>query len=367
MPVLSLAIAAGVLGTFIGSFLNVVVHRLPRNLSVVHPPSRCGACGTAIRWHDNLPVIGWLCLGGRCRACGTRFSIRYLLAELACGGLTAATVAWAFHRPLPAADGPAGLTLAVVAAAVLVALLWWLAVAALIDLEHTIIPDELTKPLQLAAPALAAIAFTPLAVEPQPWVVALAVHRDVFGTVSFTPERLLPWVLGGGVVAVAVLLASLPLARRIYGPHGWTADDHRGFSRGVQWFAACSLVHSLAISVTLWLTGVSPWVLAAAQALAGSLAGWFSLYLVGFLGTVAFRRNAMGFGDVKFLAPIGAFTGPVGVLYVFAVAAVLGAVVGIPRRLLGGSREIPFGPFLAIAAVIVLLLGGRLHGLLFPA
>ena len=86
-------------GTFIGSFLNVCVHRLPRNESVVQPPSRCYACGTRLTWYDNLPIIGWLILWGHCRACGTSFSARYLIAELAVGGLTAAATAWL--APLP--------------------------------------------------------------------------------------------------------------------------------------------------------------------------------------------------------------------------------------------------------------------------
>src|SRR5687768_5095375 len=73
-----------VLGATVGSFLNVVVARLPLEKSVVWPGSRCGSCLTAIRWYDNLPLISYLWLRGRCRACGQRFSVRYLLVELVC-------------------------------------------------------------------------------------------------------------------------------------------------------------------------------------------------------------------------------------------------------------------------------------------
>lgn len=73
--------------SLIGSFLNVVVHRLPRGESVVRGGSRCPTCATPIRWHDNLPIVGWLRLGGRCRACGLPISPRYPLVESACAAL----------------------------------------------------------------------------------------------------------------------------------------------------------------------------------------------------------------------------------------------------------------------------------------
>jgi leader peptidase (prepilin peptidase)/N-methyltransferase len=74
-------------GASLASFLNVVVYRLPRGLNLVHPGSRCPACGTPIEARDNIPVLGWLALGGRCRTCGVRIAPRYLLIELAIGGL----------------------------------------------------------------------------------------------------------------------------------------------------------------------------------------------------------------------------------------------------------------------------------------
>jgi leader peptidase (prepilin peptidase)/N-methyltransferase len=72
-----------VIGGNLGSFLNVVVHRLPRGESVVHGGSHCPTCGAAIRWHDNVPVFGWLLLGGRCRDCGVPIAARYPLLEAA--------------------------------------------------------------------------------------------------------------------------------------------------------------------------------------------------------------------------------------------------------------------------------------------
>ena len=76
------AVLAGLFGLVVGSFLNVCIHRLPLKLSLVHPPSRCGACGAPVQWRDNIPVVSWLLLRGRCRACGARISVIYPIVEL---------------------------------------------------------------------------------------------------------------------------------------------------------------------------------------------------------------------------------------------------------------------------------------------
>lgn len=89
---------AFVVGTVLGSFLNVVIHRLPRGESVVFGGSRCPRCHAPVRARDNVPIIGWLVLRGRCRDCGEPISSQYPLVEAACGlamaGLTAAAIAW---------------------------------------------------------------------------------------------------------------------------------------------------------------------------------------------------------------------------------------------------------------------------------
>jgi leader peptidase (prepilin peptidase) / N-methyltransferase len=88
----ALAAIAGVLGLAIGSFLNVVVYRVPRGKSLVHPGSSCPSCGAPVRWFDNVPVVSWIVLRGRCRSCHRPISLRYPLVELATGGLFAALV-----------------------------------------------------------------------------------------------------------------------------------------------------------------------------------------------------------------------------------------------------------------------------------
>ncbi|MGH7336880.1 MAG: prepilin peptidase, partial [Myxococcota bacterium] len=78
-----------VLGLCVGSFLNVVIHRLPRDESIVHPSSHCPSCKTPVRWYDNLPLLSYLWLRGRCRGCGARISLRYPIVELLTGALFA--------------------------------------------------------------------------------------------------------------------------------------------------------------------------------------------------------------------------------------------------------------------------------------
>jgi len=379
-----LTLALGFLfGCFIGSFLNVCVHRLPRNESIVLPPSRCYACGTMVRWYDNLPIISYLLLRGRCRWCGTGFSPRYLIMEVVVG-LATALVLWracdpASHWQAPwlgqLVDHPWGLTVACAAAgAAVLTLMWLLIVASAIDLDYLIIPDELTVTFQLAAPFLATLTMVPVALnvaDPGLWSpLSWVLQTRLVGAPVLTPDVLLAWCWGIGGGCIALLFLSLPVARRIYShipddSERWSEAEHRGFAVGVKWFIGCTLVHLLALSglVLAQVDVVILWV--AAQALLGSLTGWMSLYLIGLVGTVVFRRNAMGFGDVKFLAPVGAFLGPLGVVYTFFAAAVAGTLVGLPLRLMKNQVLIPFGPYLALGAVLVLFLGPWLHGVLF--
>jgi leader peptidase (prepilin peptidase) / N-methyltransferase len=127
----SVAALCGVLGLVIGSFLNVVIWRVPRGESIVRPPSHCPGCDTPIAPRDNIPVVSWLLLRGRCRHCRTRISVRYPAVELA----TAALFVGVAVKIGPHAALPAYLYLAAIAIAL-----------ALIDLEHFRLPDPITLP-----------------------------------------------------------------------------------------------------------------------------------------------------------------------------------------------------------------------------
>ena len=131
MPGWFLLTAAAAYGLVLGSFLNVVIYRLPRGMSIVRPRSHCPACGRMVRWYDNVPILSYLALRGRCRSCGAPISPRYPLVEATTGCLLV-LAAWRF-----------GVTIEGGLAAVFLLLLLPLA---LIDLEHQILPDVLTLP-----------------------------------------------------------------------------------------------------------------------------------------------------------------------------------------------------------------------------
>lgn len=130
-PELFFAAVAGLFGLVFGSFANVCVHRIPQGLSVITPRSRCPSCGTEIAWYDNIPLVSWILLAGKCRSCKTPISIRYPILELVMG-LSWAGLAWRY-----------GMTPLFAQALVLATLLW---ILTLIDLETFLLPNVLTLP-----------------------------------------------------------------------------------------------------------------------------------------------------------------------------------------------------------------------------
>lgn len=158
---------AGVLGAIFGSFLNVVAYRLPRHESLITPASHCPKCDTPVRPYDNIPVLSWLLLRGHCRTCGGSISIRYPLVEALTGALCVGAVL-VHHTAI-------GIALSVV-------LILLLVPAALIDLEHRIIPNKLT--------ALGAVL-----------ALAIGLALDPAGE----PERLIAGIAAGGFLLLAAL------------------------------------------------------------------------------------------------------------------------------------------------------------------
>lgn len=143
-----LGTVAALLGLVFGSFFNVCIWRIPRGMSIVWPPSRCVRCHKPIRWYDNIPVLSWLLLRGRCRDCGQRFSGRYALVELLTGLLFLAT----YLR--------FGITLATLKAVVFVS---FLVVVSFIDMDHQVIPFRLSVPGVVTGLLLGVVTGTELA------------------------------------------------------------------------------------------------------------------------------------------------------------------------------------------------------------
>jgi len=213
-------VLVGVLGALVGSFLNVVIYRVPRGVSIVAPPSACPACGHRIRPHDNIPILSWLLLRGRCRDCGAGIAARYPLVEAATAALFV-LVGVAFLPGVMLATSPWS---ALAAGAVLVAYLWLagasIALAA-IDLDVHRLPNAIVLPtfaivagiLSLAAvltaqwDALIRLGIGALVVGGLYFLLAVAVPGGMgFGDVKLAPTLGAALaVLGWGPLAVGVL------------------------------------------------------------------------------------------------------------------------------------------------------------------
>lgn len=258
LPEWFLNVVVACFGLVVGSFLNVVIARLPERKSLVRPPSACPKCGHRIRWFENIPVLSFLALRGRCSACRAPISVRYPIVELLTGLLfLAVKIRFGMSPLLLWRDLPF--------VAILVAITF-------IDLETRLIPD----PLSLGGLVLGLL------------------------SAGFTPELGLVAALEGAVLGFSLFY-------------------------GIAWFYQ-------------WKTG----------------------------------RSGMGGGDIKFLAMLGSFLGPLGVLTTIFVSSVVGTVLGLAYAWVEQRREkeaggggggslmkvsLPYGPFLVIGALYAYLLG----------
>jgi leader peptidase (prepilin peptidase)/N-methyltransferase len=245
MPMPLALLPAAAFGLLIGSFLNVVAHRLPAQMSLSMPASHCPSCKTPIKPYDNIPVLSWLLLRGRCRSCGDSIAARYPLVEAGTAALFAAVVA--VHH----AD-TAAMVLGLVLVAILVPI-------TLIDLEHRVIPNRITLPAAIVA-------------------IVLGTALDPGGEI----ERLIAGAAAGGLLALPALL----------------------------------------------------------------------------------RPAGMGLGDAKLVGVLGLFLGAAVVPALF-IAFIVGTAVGvaiIARKgmVQGRKTAVPFGPFLALGALVGVLAGSEL-------
>jgi len=178
---------AGVFGAIVGSFLNVVIYRMPRRESLIAPGSHCPTCNTPVRPYDNVPIISWLILHGHCRSCGERISPRYPLVEAMTAALCVGAVL--------AHDSAVAIALSLLTVLVVVPV-------ALIDLEHRIIPNRITLPAAVLALGLG-LALDP-AGEPARLIAAVAA-----GGFLLLAALAYPGGMGMGDVKLAALLGLL--------------------------------------------------------------------------------------------------------------------------------------------------------------
>jgi leader peptidase (prepilin peptidase)/N-methyltransferase len=342
-------IFAFVLGAIVGSFLNACIHRMPRGLSLNKPRrSFCPGCERGIPWHENLPLVSWLALRGKCSRCGWRIPFRYFLVE-ALTALLFVAVWERFGLPL----GPAYF--------VFVSLL---IVATFIDFEHFIIPDEITWGGTVAG-VLISVAIPEIMNAATRWeALAFSLGGAILGF------GLLFLVVEGGKLAFGKIRHSFPEAADFE----WKREGDRivltlaGEDR--DWMEIFSRERDV---LTIEIDGVA--MGSDGTEFRGSLKFWhnrlesagagFALdqleRISGKMNSVVIPREAMGFGDVKFIACIGAFLGWQAVLFTIFSASIIGSVAGIAGIALARDRagvRIPFGPFLALGALLWLF-GGR--------
>uniref|UniRef100_A0A7C2PII4 Prepilin peptidase n=1 Tax=Schlesneria paludicola TaxID=360056 RepID=A0A7C2PII4_9PLAN len=310
-------------GACIGSFLNVCIYRLPQHEDVWrawsglgHPPSTCPYCRTRILWYDNIPVLGWLFIGGRCRFCRHRISFRYPLIELLNGllwvGLYLAIVPAGYTAQLSESSlatplGPLSADMPHrdlvfwlhVQYAYFLVLAEALVVASFIDFDLQIIPDSVTLPAMI-----------------------VGLLGSLTGRVYLTPV----WFQDPEVLTAfwELFLAPgqpVPVWMQIAVP---------------AWCRSWPLVHGLMVSLT------------------GLVVGGGIVWFVRIAGQWVFRREAMGFGDVILMAMIGSFLGWQATVVVFFLAPMCALVTVAATWLFSRQREIPFGPYLSLAALLVL-------------
>ena len=263
------------LGACIASFLNVVIWRAPRGESIVSPPSHCPKCNSPIKWYQNIPILSWLALRGKCANCKAPISPRYICVELLGGLLFLAAFLWLWLPTVP-------LWFAVTH----VVVMWiWIALmiaGAFIDFDHQLLPDFTT--------------------------------------------------VGGMILGVAESLVS----------------------------TCFNFVYGDGVQASTWLK-LTPlfW------SLAGLVFGFGLLWLVRWIGSKAFKREAMGMGDVFLMGAVGALFGPVAVLVTLILSSVFGSIVGVALILLsktklGGFTPIPYGPYICMGCLAWMFYGQQL-------
>lgn len=346
-----------VFGTVVGSFLNVCIHRMPLDLSLAKPGSQCPKCGFAIPWRLNIPIVSWLWLRGRCRQCAEPISPRYLGVELLTGlAFLASWLAFGVQTT-------PGVLLAVTWGFVLAGLI----TATFIDFEHFIIPDQIT----LGGVAVGFIVSAGLP----------ALHH-----VTRPPDSLMASGLGI-LVGAGSVFAVLQLGKLLFGKvrvpleEGESAtftesalhlpgevapfeeiffrnsDTIRLHAKRLELVDRCHMNIDVALSPKRLLIGDES----------------FDPETVPFIKVesdeLVIPREAMGFGDVKFMAAIGAFVGWQGALFSLMASAVVGAVVGVGLIAIGRrdwSARLPYGPYISLAAVIWIFFGQRILAVWLP-
>ena len=410
-------------GACVGSFLNVVVWRMPRGQSIVFPGSHCPQCGKAIHWYDNIPLLSWCLLKGKCRFCKKPISVRYLIVEAATAVLVGGLYAWYFMGEYRAGAGafedawPMYLAQA--------SLLCGLLACSLVDIELWIVPLEVcwfVSGVGIVCSAASPHAFVASAT-PAAGAMALAAAGGLVVSIVLTRLGVMQMSFADADERQAQADAE---ARRVEAERAAVASKRKGKGRKGKGKtgrkgrsdddkAAASAPKKIMSAAYSKAHGINPRVeilrevLFLAPAIVGAIAaymlvspgGWLYVtwrgltqetagggfaphfngllsalfgYMIGGLwiwgmrivGTLGFGKEAMGLGDVHIMAAVGAVVGWAVPTVAFFVAPFFGLVWALYLWLSRGQRELPYGPWLAAGTLMVMLFFDTISKLLAP-
>ena len=362
-------------GCCAGSFLNVVIYRMPRDKSLISPASACPVCNEHIRFYDNIPLVSWIVLGAKCRNCKAPISPRYFIIELLTGSVFLGLFLLYFVFDVRGfeIEGTRGIEAFFKGGWLIylmhIILLSSLIAASAIDLELWVIPIAICW--FAAIMGVVGCFLSPFIIRPEKVSSLYPVAQANANTSALA---------GGAVIGLAISLVLLitGVIKRSYEnqgepeqqqtPDNQTQVNHRKEILKEAVFLLPVIICS--VSSYIILSGLNPtWWRnlcgnPAVATLFGSIFGYFMgggvVWATRILGTLAFGREAMGLGDVHLMAAAGAVIGPLPVVVAFFAAPFFGLGWASGQMFFKKIRQIPYGPFLSTGILTVMILHDRI-------
>lgn len=372
------------LGGCIGSFLNVVIYRLPRDISLVHPPSACPECNTQIKFYHNIPIVSWLALRGKCKYCQAKISPRYFVIELLTALVFASLFAvyFIFGMRSFGIDGEFGVHIFVEGAWIVylvhILMLSGLIAASAIDLQLWLIPLSVCWFITASGVTLSTVAG---------YVIDPSVIRTwhLFPRFSASIYAMAVGALAGLIISLIGLATGI--IKRSYESDedeeesedgvlksGEPVDDgkfdHRREILKEMVFLLPIIIGTIVAfqifennhAAKSWWVGFTQ--VRVVEGLLGALWGYFVgcavVWGTRILGTLGFGKEAMGLGDMHLMGAAGAIIGPVFVVLAFFAAPFFGLSWAGYQAFFKKTRQIPYGPFLSMGILTVIIFHDRI-------
>ncbi|MGD8786799.1 MAG: prepilin peptidase [Phycisphaerales bacterium] len=365
-------------GCCIGSFLNVVIYRMPRDKSLVTPPSACPSCGKHIRFYDNIPLLSWLILGRKCRYCKVKISPRYFFIELLTGLVFLGLFILYFQANMRDRIGSftdGGWIIYLIHIIMLGAFI----AASAIDLEYWVIPLSICWLVTAAGLVGSSVGV---------YIIDPSLIRD-YKLLPSASAQTAAMAAGAAIgTAISLVLLMTGLLKRSYEPEGAKNENLQNpnnpekepaephFNHRLE--ACREIVFLMPIIVcsiaAYWICKeidtIGTWWTAftkhpAIAGFLGSLLGYFVgcgiVWGVRIFGTLAFGKEAMGLGDVHLMGAAGTVVGPLYVVLAFFVAPFFGLAWACFNMFFKKIRQIPYGPFLSLGIFVVMILHDRIR------